>query len=109
MAFGTSSNYITLTKDGWSEELPPYAEGFIIVVKAANSTDNFQIDVKAIHDNSIPYADTNYTVYSNLTNSGGKYKISADSNYNRLPYWGYDLDSGTDPEYVRLYFSIRKR
>ena len=104
------SNYITLTKDGWSEALPPYAEGLCLVAKA-DGTNAFQIDVVMGHDPNVDFSTITHTLMGNISSSSGNaflYFKLANTN-DTLPYLGYHLDSGTDPEYVRIYFRISKR
>ena len=103
------SNYITLTKDGWSEPLPPYATGLILVAKA-NGTATFTIDIQMGHDSDVSFDTYKWNVLSDISNSGAAYKYyRVEHTVDTLPYLGYEMDSGTEPEYVRMYFNVSKR
>lgn len=109
MSRGIASQYITLKKDDWVV-IPSHADCLMLVVKS-DGTDNYVIDIKQSHDATIPYSDIVNLAWSNFTNStSAKYQIGTFVGEDaRLHCFGYDLDSGTDPEYVRIYYRSSKR
>jgi hypothetical protein len=86
MARGIASQFIELKRDDWVT-LPPHADCLVLVVKSGglSGTSNYVIDLKNSPDPAIPYA-----------------------NMATLACFGYDLDSGTDPDWVRIYYRTNK-
>ena len=110
MSRGIASQFITLEKDGWVT-LPPHADSLVLVVKSGglSGSSSYQIDIKNSHDASIPYADMGTISWNNFINSSHKYLVGYFSGEDaRLQCFGYDLDSGTDPDWVRIYYRTNR-
>ena len=111
MSRGIASQFIELKKDAWVT-LPPHADCLVLVVKSGgfSGTSNYVIDLKNSHDPAIAYGDMATLAWSNFTNSSSsKYLVGTFTGEDaRLQCFGYDLDSGTDPDWVRIYYRTNR-
>ena len=111
MARGIASQFIELKKADWVT-LPPHADCLVLVVKSGgfSGTSSYVIDIKNGPDPSIPYVNMGSLAWSNFQNSSTyKYLVGVFSGEDaRLQCFGYDLDSGTDPDWVRIYYRTNR-
>ena len=110
---GISNNgYITIPRDSYTTEpLPSNAVDLIVVVKNNASKDDCQIDIRHTHikgGEGYTFANLDVNRYNDLTTVDGTQFGSAviSSEYGTLPYLGYQLEVGHEPEWVRVYYRL---
>ena len=110
---GISNNgYITIPRDSYTTEpLPSNAVDLIVVVKNNASKDDCRIDIRHTHikgGEGYTFANLDVNRYNDLTTEDGTQFGSAviSSEYGTLPYLGYQLEVGHEPEWVRVYYRL---
>ena len=108
MRYITNQGYVTIPKEDYTTHpLPSNATDFRIVLK--NNNQACRIDVRHSHTPGLgteTFVEKDANLYNNLYGVTGDKYATGYLTFNALPYLGYELETGTEPEWVRMYYRL---
>ena len=104
----SNQGYVTIPKEDYTTHpLPSNAADFRILIK--NNNQACRIDIRHSHTPGLgteTFAEKDANLYNNLYGVTGDKYATVSLSDNTLPYLGYQLESGAEPEWVRIYYRL---